>query len=73
MSIENSEKKTKENDLLLKVENVTKYYPGVVALDNVSFEVTKGEIHAVVGENGAGKSTLCNVVTGIQRPNDWPA
>jgi len=69
MSIENSEKETKENGLLLKVENVTKYYPGVVALDNVSFEVTKGEIHAVVGENGAGKSTLCNVITGIQRPN----
>lgn len=69
MSIENSEKGIKENNLLLKVENVTKYYPGVIALDNVSFEVEKGEIHAVVGENGAGKSTLCNVITGIRNPD----
>lgn len=69
MSIENSEKEIKENNLLLKVENVTKYYPGVIALDNVSFEVEKGEIHAVVGENGAGKSTLCNVITGIRNPD----
>jgi ABC-type sugar transport system ATPase subunit len=69
MSIENSEKEKKENNLLLKVENVTKYYPGVIALDNVSFEVKKGEIHAVVGENGAGKSTLCNVITGISKPD----
>lgn len=69
MSIENSEKEIKENNLLLKVENVSKYYPGVIALDNVSFEVEKGEIHAVVGENGAGKSTLCNVITGIRNPD----
>jgi len=69
MSNENSGEEIQGNDILLKVENVTKYYPGVVAVDNVTFEVKKGEIHAVVGENGAGKSTLCNVITGIRQPD----
>lgn len=66
MSIEISKK---ENNFLLKIENVTKYYPGVVALDDVSFKVKKGEIHAIVGENGAGKTTLCNIITGICKPD----
>jgi ribose transport system ATP-binding protein len=64
-----SSKGTNKDEIILKVEGVTKYYPGIIALDNVDFLVKKGEIHAVVGENGAGKSTLCNVITGVQRPN----
>ena len=51
-----------ENILVMK--NITKEFPGVKALDNVNFEVERGEIHALVGENGAGKSTLMNVLSG---------
>jgi len=61
------EKETEKYDILLKVEGITKYYPGIIALDDVNFVVKKNEIHGVVGENGAGKSTLCNVITGIAR------
>lgn len=49
---------------LLRMENITKTFPGVKALDDVSIEVFPGTIHAIVGENGAGKSTLMNVLSG---------
>jgi len=52
-------------DTILKMQNITKEFPGVKALDNVNIEVTEGEIHALCGENGAGKSTLMNVLSGI--------
>ena len=51
-------------DHILEIKNVTKRYPGVVALDNVSLSVRRGEVHALVGENGAGKSTLIKIITG---------
>jgi putative multiple sugar transport system ATP-binding protein len=53
------------SDVILEMRNITKTFPGVKALDNVSFSVKQGEIHALVGENGAGKSTLMNVLSGI--------
>lgn len=53
----------------LKIENITKTFPGVKALDNVDLEVEKGEIHALIGENGAGKSTLIKILTGLHQPD----
>ena len=54
---------------ILTLKNVTKEYPGVVALDHMNLEVYPGEVHALMGENGAGKSTLIKVVSGAIKPN----
>ncbi|WP_343247317.1 sugar ABC transporter ATP-binding protein [Diplocloster hominis] len=53
---------------ILEIQHITKSFPGVKALDDVTFSVTKGNIHALVGENGAGKSTLIKVLAGIYHP-----
>ena len=50
---------------ICRIKNITKHFPGVIALDNVSFDIERGKVHAVVGENGAGKSTLMNVLSGV--------
>ena len=50
---------------ILRMKNITKLFPGVIALNNVNLNVAPGEIHALVGENGAGKSTLMNILSGI--------
>jgi putative multiple sugar transport system ATP-binding protein len=53
------------NKNILEMKSITKKFPGVKALDNVNFQVEKGEIHCLVGENGAGKSTLMKVLSGV--------
>ena len=54
-------------DVILKINEISKNYPGVKALNKVSFEVERGKIHAICGENGAGKSTLIKILTGLLR------
>src|SRR5437899_8294332 len=50
---------------LISIDHVTKRFPGVVALNDVTFDIQAGELHAVVGENGAGKSTLMRILSGV--------
>ena len=57
------------HDDILRLEGISKAYPGVKALDNVGFSLKKGEVHALVGENGAGKSTLIKCISGAIRPD----
>ena len=56
-------------EYLLEMNHITKIFPGVTALDDVSFNLKKGEIHAIVGENGAGKSTFIKTLTGVHQPD----
>ncbi|MFR1809741.1 MAG: ATP-binding cassette domain-containing protein, partial [Pygmaiobacter massiliensis] len=55
---------------LVQMKNITKRFPGVVALDRINFDVQPGEVHVLLGENGAGKSTLMKVLSGAYTPDD---
>lgn len=55
---------------ILQMENISKQFPGVKALDNVSFDIKMGEVHALVGENGAGKSSLVKILSGLYSKDD---
>ncbi|MCD8082453.1 MAG: sugar ABC transporter ATP-binding protein [Clostridiales bacterium] len=54
-----------EQRKLMEIRNLSKYFPGVVAVDKVSFDIAPGEVHVLMGENGAGKSTLVKMIAGI--------
>ena len=56
---------------ILQMEQITKSFSGVKALEDVTFQVKKGEIHALVGENGAGKSTLMKILSGVYKKNEY--
>lgn len=57
------------SEIVLKVDNVSKSYPGVRALDHVSLDCRAGEVHAILGENGSGKSTLMKIASGVVAPD----
>ena len=59
-----------EQEILLHLEQISKSFPGVKALDHVSIDIKKGEVHALVGENGAGKSTLMNIISGNNKADE---
>lgn len=54
----------------LRIENISKSFPGVEALKNINISIEKGEVHAIVGENGAGKSTLMHIIAGVYRSDE---
>ena len=58
------------SEYVVELKNVTKRFPGVVALDNMQLTIKPGEIHGLIGENGAGKSTLIKVLTGVHQPDE---
>jgi ABC-type uncharacterized transport system ATPase subunit len=64
-----SENTTTPQNIVLEARGITKQFPGVLASDNVNFDLRKGEIHALLGENGAGKSTLMNLIYGLHNPD----
>ena len=57
------------DDVILKMQHISKTYGGIKALDNVELEVQRGEILCLLGENGAGKSTLMKILSGVVVPN----
>jgi len=61
---------TEDRDIVVEMTGITKYFPGVLALDKVNLCIKKGEVLALLGENGAGKSTLMRILYGMYRPDE---
>ena len=57
-----------QSDYIIEMLNIRKEFPGIVANDNITLQLRRGEIHALLGENGAGKSTLMSVLFGLYQP-----
>ena len=58
------------SEYVIEMLNITKEFPGIKANDNITLQLRRGEIHALLGENGAGKSTLMSVLFGLYRPEE---
>lgn len=65
-----AEKATDTNENILELKHITKLFPGVKAIDDITMSVKKGTVHVIVGENGAGKSTLMKIINGLYKPDE---
>jgi len=64
------ETKQPESRILMRIDGITKMFPGVIAVDNISLDFTQGSIHGIIGKNGAGKTTLVSILSGVIAPTE---
>lgn len=59
-----------QDNIILEIKNLTKRFPGTIAVNKANMDIRKNEVHAIIGENGAGKSTICKMLTGLYTPDE---